>query len=74
MACIAGLLSKGTKNYSSASIAFFFVYMLIFGGTVNVVPWVYVSAAMTMSLRHVLMNDSGPGSVAIGGKSQGSCH
>ena len=31
------------EKTSSAAIAFFFLYMLIFGGTINVVPWVYVS-------------------------------
>lgn len=37
------LLSFGRSSTSSAAIAFFFLYMLIFGGTINVVPWVYVS-------------------------------
>ena len=31
------LLSFGKKDTSSAAIAFFFIYMLIFGGTINVV-------------------------------------
>lgn len=43
MMMIAALLSNGRETYSSAAIAFFFLYMLIFGGTINVVPWVYVS-------------------------------
>jgi hypothetical protein len=44
MMMIAILLSfKGTaveKNTASASIAFFFLYMLIFGASVNCIPWV----------------------------------
>jgi hypothetical protein len=29
------------KSTASASVAFFFLYMLIFGGSVNCIPWVY---------------------------------
>lgn len=47
MMMIAALLSNGSPATSSASIAFFFLYMLIFGGTINVVPWVYVSISLT---------------------------
>lgn len=64
------LLSFGTKNTSSAAVAFFFLvssplrrtshhdfanadqYMLIFGGTINCVPWVYVSIRETVAIRH----------------------
>ena len=41
MMMIAILLSIGVEATSSAAIAFFFLYMLIFGGTINVVLWVY---------------------------------
>lgn len=34
-----GDLAKAT---SSASVTFFFTYMLIFGATANCIPWVYV--------------------------------
>ncbi|KAI5235199.1 putative Myo-inositol transporter 1 [Aureobasidium subglaciale] len=47
MAMISALLSQGKGATSSAAIAFFFLYMLIFGGTLNVVPWVYVSLCLT---------------------------
>ena len=43
------LLSFGKKNTSSAAVAFFFIYMLIFGGSINCVPWVYVSGISSPS-------------------------
>ena len=51
MMMITILLSFGKKETSSAAIAFFFVFMLIFGGTINVVPWVYVRAADPSPLK-----------------------
>ena len=36
------------KATASASITFFFTYMLIFGATANCVPWVYVSDKKTL--------------------------
>ena len=45
------LLSFGQKNTSSAAIAFFFIYMLIFGGTINVVPWVYGPEILPLEAR-----------------------
>ncbi|QIW95710.1 hypothetical protein AMS68_001228 [Peltaster fructicola] len=41
MMMITILLSLNDSKTSAASIAFFFLYMLIFGATVNVVPWVW---------------------------------
>lgn len=49
---IAILLSFGGEKTSSAAIAFFFLYMLIFGGTINVVPWVYVRFDLTMPVAN----------------------
>ncbi|SMY21888.1 unnamed protein product [Zymoseptoria tritici ST99CH_1A5] len=53
MVMITILLSFGTDNFntSSASIAFFYLYMLIFGGTVNVVPWVYGPEILPLEAR-----------------------
>lgn len=52
---ISTLLSfKGTqvaKPTASASVAFFFTYMLIFGATVNCVPWVYVPEILPLEAR-----------------------
>lgn len=39
MMMLAALLSNGQKATASAAVTFFFLYMLIFGGTINVVPW-----------------------------------
>lgn len=36
---------------SSAAVAFFFCYMLIFGMTVNCVPWVYVPEILPLEAR-----------------------
>jgi hypothetical protein len=41
MMMISILLSIGDEACSTASIAFFFLYMLILGATVNVVLWVW---------------------------------
>lgn len=57
MMLISALLSQGDptttigKNYSSAAVAFFFTYMLIFGATVNCVPWVYVPEILPLKAR-----------------------
>ncbi|KAJ4290580.1 hypothetical protein N0V90_010797 [Kalmusia sp. IMI 367209] len=45
------LLSIGTEACASASIAFFFLYMLIFGATVNVVPWVWGPEILPLEAR-----------------------
>lgn len=51
MMMLAILLSIGQESTSSASIAFFFLYMLIFGGTINVVPWVYGPEILPLEAR-----------------------
>lgn len=51
MMMIAVLLSIETPATSSASITFFFLYMLIFGGTINVVPWVYGPEILPLEAR-----------------------
>lgn len=51
MALISILLSFGGKHSSSAAIAFFFTYMLIFGATINVVPWVYGPEILPLEAR-----------------------
>ncbi|KAF2260664.1 general substrate transporter [Lojkania enalia] len=39
------------KQTSSASVAFFFTYMLIFGMTANCIPWVYVPEILPLHVR-----------------------
>ncbi|KAK5943883.1 hypothetical protein PMZ80_003164 [Knufia obscura] len=55
MMMIAILLSfNGTsveKATASAAVAFFFTYMLIFGGSVNCIPWVYVPEILPLHAR-----------------------
>ncbi|KAF2755346.1 general substrate transporter [Pseudovirgaria hyperparasitica] len=55
MMLIAILLSfAGTsveKPTASASITFFFTYMLIFGATANCIPWVYVPEILPLHVR-----------------------
>ncbi|KAL4893233.1 putative MFS sugar transporter [Aspergillus ambiguus] len=55
MMMVSILLSfRGKSNEhetSSASIAFFFVYMLIFGASVNCIPWVYVPEILPLHAR-----------------------
>jgi MFS family permease len=55
MMMVSILLSfKGTANEhatSSASVAFFFLYMLIFGASVNCIPWVYVPEILPLHAR-----------------------
>ncbi|KAJ4396991.1 hypothetical protein N0V93_001215 [Gnomoniopsis smithogilvyi] len=43
-----GQLAKST---SAASVAFFFLYMLIFGATANCIPWVYVPEILPLHVR-----------------------
>ncbi|KAF2472531.1 putative Myo-inositol transporter 1 [Lindgomyces ingoldianus] len=42
---------KLAKDTSSASVAFFFTYMLIFGATANCIPWVYVPEILPLHVR-----------------------
>lgn len=52
MMFIAALLSvKDNKAASIAAVAFFFLYMLIFGGSINVVPWVYGPEVLPLEAR-----------------------
>ncbi|KAF2192873.1 putative Myo-inositol transporter 1 [Zopfia rhizophila CBS 207.26] len=39
------------KSTSSASVTFFFTYMLIFGATANCIPWVYVPEILPLHVR-----------------------
>ncbi|KAF9872891.1 hypothetical protein CkaCkLH20_09754 [Colletotrichum karsti] len=58
MVMVSGLLSqadggataRGT-NFATASVAFFFLYMLIYGASVNCVPWVYVPELAPLNVR-----------------------
>ncbi|KAF5004753.1 hypothetical protein FDECE_8743 [Fusarium decemcellulare] len=45
-----GATTRGT-NFASASVTFFFLYMLIYGATVNCVPWVYVPELLPLNAR-----------------------
>lgn len=40
-----------SKQTSTASITFFFTYMLIFGASVNCIPWVYVPEILPLHVR-----------------------
>ncbi|UNI22904.1 hypothetical protein JDV02_008748 [Purpureocillium takamizusanense] len=59
MLMIAALLSQASPGntsprahaFASASVAFFFTYMLVFGGSVNCVPWVYVAEILPLAAR-----------------------
>lgn len=59
MLMISALLSQApvgetagrARNVASASVAFFFLYMLIFGMSANCVPWVYVSEILPLGAR-----------------------
>lgn len=55
MMMIAILLSfNGTSNQkatASAAVAFFFTYMLIFGASVNCIPWCYVPEILPLHAR-----------------------
>ncbi|KAI1608408.1 general substrate transporter [Exophiala viscosa] len=45
------LLSFGKPHTSAAAVAFFFIYMIIFGGSINVVPWVYGPEILPLQAR-----------------------
>lgn len=52
MLAISVLLSfESSPKAAKASIAFFFLYMLIFGGSVNVVPWVWGPEILPLQAR-----------------------
>jgi MFS family permease len=55
MLMVAALLSQVDKpngeNYASASVSFFFLYMLIHGMSINSVPWVYVPEILPLDAR-----------------------
>ncbi len=59
MLLIAALLSQAPKGdtsarahgFASASVTFFFLYMLIFGMSANCVPWVYVAEILPLHAR-----------------------
>ncbi|KAL4959717.1 putative MFS sugar transporter [Aspergillus stella-maris] len=55
MMMVSILLSfKGTaieESTSSASVAFFFIYMFAFGASVNCIPWVYVPEILPLHAR-----------------------
>ena len=62
------------KATASASVTFFFTYMLIFGATANCIPWVYVrQAADTITTLEALADlaCAGPGNLAASRSSQG---
>lgn len=51
MLCISVLLSQNKPKCSEASIAFFFLYMLVFGASINVVPWVWGPEILPLEAR-----------------------
>lgn len=55
MLLVAALLSQvhepNGKTYASASVTFFFLYMLIHGMSLNSVPWVYVPEILPLEAR-----------------------
>ncbi|KAL4899967.1 hypothetical protein BDW74DRAFT_188837 [Aspergillus multicolor] len=56
MMLVSALLSQSDgsdrgKSFASASIAFFFTYMFIFGASMNCVPWVYVPEILPLHAR-----------------------
>ncbi|KAF4981199.1 hypothetical protein FDECE_17729 [Fusarium decemcellulare] len=56
MLMVSALLSQadGTsrgKAFASGSVAFFFTYMLVFGASMNCVPWVYVPEILPLHAR-----------------------
>ena len=55
MMFLAALLSTGEKAPASAAVAFFFLYMLIFGGTINVVPWGKPEILIRVSRKHLML-------------------
>ncbi|PKS11002.1 hypothetical protein jhhlp_002761 [Lomentospora prolificans] len=57
MLLVSALLSQAESNdargksFGSAAVAFFFIYMFVFGGSVNCVPWVYVPEVLPLEAR-----------------------
>ncbi|OJJ31257.1 hypothetical protein ASPWEDRAFT_187172 [Aspergillus wentii DTO 134E9] len=55
MLLVSALLSQSDKphgkEYASAGVSFFFLYMLIHGMSVNCVPWVYVPEILPLEAR-----------------------
>ena len=55
MLMISALLSQAKRPngnaFASASVTFFFLYMLFFGMSVNCVPWVYVPEILPLEAR-----------------------
>ena len=51
MMLIAVCLSLGTHAASSAAVTWFFTYMLIFGASVNCIPWCYVPEILPLHVR-----------------------
>lgn len=52
MLMIAALLSQKTNKAANiAAVAFFFIYMLVFGASINVVPWVYGPEILPLEAR-----------------------
>lgn len=55
MMMVAALLSQVDKpngtSYASASVSFFFLFMLIHGMSINSVPWVYVPEILPLEAR-----------------------
>jgi MFS family permease len=52
MLMIAALLSQKTNKAANiAAGAFFFIYMLVFGASINVVPWVYGPEILPLEAR-----------------------
>lgn len=47
----SGNITPLAKATASASVAFFFTYMLIFGATANCIPWVYVPEILPLHVR-----------------------
>ncbi|KAF4981517.1 hypothetical protein FZEAL_2702 [Fusarium zealandicum] len=56
MLMVSALLSQADdtprgRAFASGSVAFFFTYMLIFGASMNCVPWVYVPEILPLNAR-----------------------
>ena len=56
MLMVSALLSQADdtargKAFASGSVAFFFTYMLVFGASMNCVPWVYVPEILPLHAR-----------------------
>ncbi|KIL84856.1 hypothetical protein FAVG1_11726 [Fusarium avenaceum] len=56
MMMVAALLSQADdtpkgQSFAAGSVAFFFTYMLVFGASMNCVPWVYVPEILPLHAR-----------------------